>query len=293
MASFIAPDRERLAQFGRRAAGAARRPRAARRRARATSAIAALAPRRRTPADGLPRQLRRARAARRHLRLHAVLAAAGRRLRPAPRARPARGAGRRHRAAASRRSPSSSRGLYRPWQGEILLRRRSRATTLPRAVARPLGRDGRSGHLRCSRARCATTSRSGTTPSPKPTSCRPPRTPASTTTSRSSPGGYDARVERGRPQLQRRPAPAARDRARAGAAARAAGARRGDQRARPRDRAADRREPAPARLHLPDRRPPPEHDPRLRRDHRARARPRRAARHARAAAGAAAASTAS
>ena len=92
------------------------------------------------------------------------------------------------------------------------------------------------------------------------------------------PGGYDARVHRGRRQLQRRAAAAPRDRARARAPAGARRPRRGDERARPRDRAAGRREPAAARLHLPHHRAPPQHHPRLRRDHRARARTRRAAR---------------
>ena len=86
---------------------------------------------------------------------------------------------------------------------------------------------------------------------------------------------------RGRPQLERRAAPAAGDRQGARHRAVDPRARRGHQRPRSDDRAVHRRPAAPARLHLPDRRPPAEHDPRLRRDPGARARPHRAARHPR------------
>ena len=87
--------------------------------------------------------------------------------------------------------------------------------------------------------------------------------------------------QRRRHELQRRPAPAHRDRARAGRQSVDPGARRGDRRARPDHREGDRRQSAASRLHLHHHRASPEHDPRLRRDHRARAGQGRRARHAR------------
>ena len=75
-------------------------------------------------------------------------------------------------------------------------------------------------------------------------------------------GGYQSRGPGRRRQLQRRPVPAPRDRARPGRRADHRRDGRGDQRARPDHRDADRREHAPARLHHDHHRAPAQHHPR-------------------------------
>ncbi|CAM5482911.1 hypothetical protein SHIRM173S_11866 [Streptomyces hirsutus] len=90
----------------------------------------------------------------------------------------------------------------------------------------------------------------------------------------------------GRPELLRRAAPAAGDRAGAGAAAEHPGPGRGDQRAGRRDRAGSDGQPAPPRLCLCGDRAPAEHGPGQRRDRRPRPRHGRGARAARGVGGA-------
>ena len=182
----------------------------------------------------------------RDVRLPAALAAAGRRLRPAPRARPARGAGGR----LGQRQVDLAKlvcGLYQPWSGEILLRRpAARPLAARRRCAASLGVVDQDISLFEGTVRDNLTLWDPTIPEADVVQAAKD---ACIHDDISQLAGRLRRARgRGRLQLQRRPAPAAGDRARAGAAAGAAGARRGDQRARPRDRAPGRREPAPARL---------------------------------------------
>ena len=95
----------------------------------------------------------------------------------------------------------------------------------------------------------------------------------------SRPLGYDAPVEEGGTQLQRRPEAAAGDRACARQQPVGADPGRGDLFARHDHRGPDRRRPAAPGVHLPHRGPSAEHHPRLRSDRGPRPGPRGAARH--------------
>ena len=179
-----------------------------------------------------------ARAAARHVRLQPARAAADQRLQPDAEAGPAGGAGRRigqrqvHRRQARRR-PVSALGGRGP------VRRRPRDEDPARASSRIRWRWS-IRTSRCSRARSATTSRLWDDTVEEPGCCRRPATPASTTTSPTGPAATTTRRGAGA-QLQRRAAPAARDRARAGRQPADPGARRSDQRARRAHREAGRR----------------------------------------------------
>ena len=154
-----------------------------------------------------------------------------------------------------------------PWAGEVLFDGQP-PTDIPRDPSRTRSPSS-TRTSSSSRARFARTSRSGTPRSRTRTwfgsrGRLHPRRHRGAGGRLRQPGG------RGRRQLQRRPAPAAGDRAGAGAPTRASWSSTRRRARSTRDREARSIEPAPARLHLPDRRAPAEHHPRLRRDHRAR-----------------------
>ena len=189
-----------------------------RRRAALPGRIRSVAARRRAEgADGDVVQLRGTRrAARRHLRLQPARAAADRGLQPDAQARASASRSSAARAAASRRSPSwspasTSRGRARSCSTA------SRARDMPRAVLNNSLGARRPGHLPVRRHHPRQPDAVGRDGRRDATSCRPRRDAAihddivvraATATT--------ATVDEGGAQLQRRPAPAARDRARAG-----------------------------------------------------------------------------
>ncbi len=174
-------------------------------------------------------------------------------------------------------------GLYEPWSGEILFDGRPRAAYPRATVANSLAVVDQDVAMFEGTIRDNVTLWDDTVP--EADLLQAARDACIHDDIAARPGGYAGPMEEGGAQLQRRAAPAPRDRARARRQPDRARARRGDERARPGDREDHRRQPAPARLHLRHRRAPPEHHPRLRRDPRARSRQDRAARHARVAHG--------
>ena len=150
-------------------------------------------------------------------------------------------------------------GVHQPWSGEILLGRPPALGRPPRP-ARQLGGHGRPAHIPVLGDRAG---------EPEPLEPGGPRAgPGGRGQRRRHPrrdhvplAGLRSARERGRAELQRRPAPAPGDRPRPGGEPVPADTGRGHQRVGPHHRGAHRRRPAPARLQLPDRGAPAQHHP--------------------------------
>ena len=155
----------------------------------------------------------------RHLRIQPARTAADPGLQPARRARARASLSSDRAAAASRPSPKVISGLYAAVGRRDSVRRQA-AHEIP---ARPAGRTRSRSSIRkcsCSAARSARTSRCGIRPCRFHGSARLRRDAAIAEVIEAREGGYKSPVQEGRRELQRRPVPAPRDRARAWSASR-------------------------------------------------------------------------
>ena len=164
-------------------------------------------------------------------------AAADRGLQPDDRARPARRAGRRLAAAASRPSPSSSRASTSRGRARSSSTA-CRGTEIPRELMVNSSRRRRPGHLPVRRHDRGERDDVGHDAARRRACCAPPRTRRSRGASRRARRPTTPASQEGGAQLQRRPAPAPGDRAGAGRRPDDPHPRRGDERARPGHRGA-------------------------------------------------------